>query len=248
MQMDSFLIKTFNDILYVKDPKGKLTVYTNRHSGCFILTLCGRIRFTFEDEVIETTPSQGIFIPKGANYINNCLEDAQSIQINLDTVTPCAKPLKLRTPDKKTAMLAYENIRRHALTGSPQERFYILGELYSLAHHLFKEESRRSPRQQLAETAYRYLQSELARPELQVEDAAKHCGISPVYLRRIFAEVYGKSPFAALTELRMAKARVMLLEKRPVKEVAFAVGYSDIYQFSRAYKRYFGFSPTQTEA
>ena len=32
-----------------------------------------------------------------------------------------------------------------------------------------------------------------------------------------------------------------------VKEIAAAVGYSDIYQFSRAYKRHFGFPPSKTE-
>jgi AraC-like DNA-binding protein len=245
--MNDFLISRFNDILYIKDSRGRLSHYPSRHSACFILTLSGRIRFSFADAVIETSPTQGIFIPKGANYINNCLEDAESIQINLDTVKPYERPLALKTPDRKTAMLAYENISRHALSGSAQDRFYILGELYLLARHLFPEESSLSSKERLAEKAHHYLQRELSRPTLLLEEAAAHCSVSPVYLRKVFAEVYGKSPFAVLTQLRMTKAHTMLLEKRPVKEVAFAVGYSDIYQFSRAYKRYFGFPPGATK-
>jgi len=245
--MEEFLIKSFSDILYIKDPHGRLSVYPSRHSACFILTLSGRIRFSFEREVIETTPTQGIFIPKGANYVNNCLEDAESIQINLETVFPLEQPLRLKTPDKKTAMLTYENIRRRALSDSAPDRFCILGELYLLAQHLFSKENRLTPKEKLAESAYRYLQRELSRPTLLLEDAAAHCNVSGVYLRKVFSEVYGKSPFAVLTQLRMTKARTMLLEKRPIKEVAFAVGYSDIYQFSRAYKRYFGFPPSKTE-
>ena len=57
-----------------------------------------------------------------------------------------------------------------------------------------------------------------------------------------------KTPFRLLMDLRMKKAYEMLLEKRPIKEIASSVGYSDIYQFSRAYKRYFGYAPTEKYA
>lgn len=111
-------------------------------------------------------------------------------------------------------MLAYANIRRRALSDSAQDRFCILGELYLLAQHLFSRETRLTPKEKLAESAYRYLQRELSRPTL-LEDAAAHCSVSGVYLRKVFSEVYGKSPFAVLTQLRMTKARTMLLKKTP---------------------------------
>ncbi|MBQ3075584.1 MAG: helix-turn-helix transcriptional regulator, partial [Clostridia bacterium] len=89
-----------------------------------------------------------------------------------------------------------------------------------------------------------YMQSECGRVDLQIDEVAAFCNVSAVYLRKIVKEVYQKTPFHLLTDLRMKKAYEMLLEKRPVKEIALSVGYSDVYQFSRAYKRHFGHAPT----
>ena len=91
------------------------------------------------------------------------------------------------------------------------------------------------------------MQSEFKRTDLQIDEVAAFCGMSAVYLRKIIKEVYHKTPFHLLCEVRMKKACEMLLEKRPVKEIALSVGYSDVYQFSRAYKRYFGFPPTTVD-
>ena len=61
------------------------------------------------------------------------------------------------------------------------------------------------------------------------------------------AAIRHSPPDVVLTDLRMDEARAMLEEKRPIKEVIGRVGYSDVYQFSRAYKRHFGFPPSKTE-
>ena len=37
-----------------------------------------------------------------------------------------------------------------------------------------------------------------------------------------------------------------LLLANLIHEIAHLVGYADIYQFSRAYRRYFGFPPSKT--
>ena len=52
------------------------------------------------------------------------------------------------------------------------------------------------------------------------------------------------SIFKSLTKIRMEKAKFMIEEKRPLTEIALSVGYSDIYQFSRAYKKFYGYSPS----
>ena len=44
----------------------------------------------------------------------------------------------------------------------------------------------------------------------------------------------------------MKKAYEMILERMPVKKIALSVGYTDVYQFSRAFKRYFGYAPSET--
>ena len=72
-----------------------------------------------------------------------------------------------------------------------------------------------------------------------------YCAVSEVYLRKLFEKELQASPYGKITEMRMDKAKMLIEEKRPLKEIADSVGYSDVFQFSRAYKRYFGHAPTK---
>jgi YesN/AraC family two-component response regulator len=69
--------------------------------------------------------------------------------------------------------------------------------------------------------------------------------LSPVYISRIFKEVTGESPINYLIKIRLAKAKE-LLEKDDssnVKAIGTAVGYDDVYHFSKLFKKYYGISP-----
>lgn len=65
------------------------------------------------------------------------------------------------------------------------------------------------------------------------------------YFSTLFRRQTGRSPQQYLTELRLEKARTLLLEYgyRP-GEAAQAVGYADIFSFSRMFKRRYGVSPS----
>lgn len=82
---------------------------------------------------------------------------------------------------------------------------------------------------------------------LSISKIANQIGISERYFRKLFKQTYGLSPKEYHTKVRMYFARFLLLEaKYTIKQVAFEVGYSDIYTFSRQYKVFFGYSPSET--
>ena len=72
---------------------------------------------------------------------------------------------------------------------------------------------------------------------------AAHCCISTVYLNKLFHKELGETPFSYITRRRMEIACEMLREHCAVGEVARLVGYGEIYQFSRAFKKHYGISP-----
>jgi AraC-like DNA-binding protein len=80
------------------------------------------------------------------------------------------------------------------------------------------------------------------------EPVARLCDyldVSQPTLYRIFASQTGVGPLAYVHQARMARARVLLAgDARSVKEVAHTLGYEHANDFSRAYKRYFGSSPS----
>lgn len=62
--------------------------------------------------------------------------------------------------------------------------------------------------------------------------------------RKQFSREIGCSPNAYRMEQRMTTARMMLMGGHSVKQVAYFLGYSDAYTFSKQFKRHNGVPPT----
>ncbi len=75
---------------------------------------------------------------------------------------------------------------------------------------------------------------------------AKKVSLSPEHFHRLFYKVFHITPFRYIISRRMTKARQLLTEARySVSEVAEKCGYEDPFYFSRVFRKYYGFSPTE---
>ena len=64
-------------------------------------------------------------------------------------------------------------------------------------------------------------------------------------IKRIFKEETGCSIISYLNNLRMVRAKEMLLSSDiAIGEIAFMLGYSSVYYFSLAFKKKWGVSPS----
>lgn len=75
-------------------------------------------------------------------------------------------------------------------------------------------------------------------------DLARMLGLSPDYFARTFHRSFGISPRRWLVLERVRRAAIMLSESDlSVSQVAYSLGYSDVYLFSRQFKMALGRSP-----
>lgn len=80
---------------------------------------------------------------------------------------------------------------------------------------------------------------------LSVEMAAREFGISTAYACRLFRRFGEQSPYRYLLAQRMSLAADLLTHERLlVRQAAVRLGFADPYQFSRAFKRIAGVSPS----
>ncbi len=80
--------------------------------------------------------------------------------------------------------------------------------------------------------------------EFSLDTLAKICGISREQFCRAFKGEFGEAPLEYRNRLRHGAAERMLrYSGMPIKEIAERLGYSDIYSFSKAFKKYSGESP-----
>jgi len=92
--------------------------------------------------------------------------------------------------------------------------------------------------------ALRYIDTNLADPELSPTVIAIALRISPRYLHLLFEA--GSSVGATILTKRLDRCRAALLDRvdhRSISEIAFAWGFNDAAHFSRTFKARFGSSP-----
>jgi AraC-like DNA-binding protein len=77
-----------------------------------------------------------------------------------------------------------------------------------------------------------------------VAKLAKACRVSERTLRRYVCRHFNKAPGAWLQDKRMERGRNLLLKGWTVKEVAADLQYKYFNHFSRDFKMYYGFCPT----
>lgn len=98
---------------------------------------------------------------------------------------------------------------------------------------------------QYVQKIIRYIQVKYSE-DITVEDIAYICGLNRSYLTRLFKDATGYTPQQYLINYRMKIAKTLLKkENHPVQQVAFMVGYSDSFTFSKAFKKIVGLSPTE---
>ncbi len=93
--------------------------------------------------------------------------------------------------------------------------------------------------------AMQFFEQELDRSP-NLDEIAKHTGISPVQLRRHFHEVMRASPKKIFDQIRFQKAfQLMSNSTHSLEEISSRCGFESPSAFSRAFKVKYGSSPTQ---
>lgn len=245
MELRKLILTESLGVMRIHDRQNRRLEMRGRYASALIIPLSGQLRFTQDGCAVLCDPSHPIFVPEGACYLNECLQEADSLLFGFHALNTPPDIRMLQPLDGRRAQEICRRMELLAAQGAP-DRLAMLGELYALLSLLLDEGEAPGRADRLLEPALRRMAEEYAHPGLSCAQLAQAAHLSEVYLRRLFLRRYRTTPFQYLTALRMSRAQTLLLEGRPVKEVALSVGYSDVYSFSRAYKRRFGQAPGQT--
>ncbi len=79
-----------------------------------------------------------------------------------------------------------------------------------------------------------------------IPELAKQIGINQCYLKKGFKELFKSTVYEFVIEQRMQKAKILLsLNSQSVTQIAEEIGYSNISNFSNAFKKYTGVYPSE---
>lgn len=101
--------------------------------------------------------------------------------------------------------------------------------------------------EKLIETARLQMQTHL-NTEIDFKDFCLKHSVSYSYFRKVFKEYTGFAPLQYHLHLKMLRAKELLItNQKPVKEVAYELGFSSVYYFSRLFKDRIGVNPSDVK-
>lgn len=81
--------------------------------------------------------------------------------------------------------------------------------------------------------------------DLTLNDVSRFACLSPYHFHRSFREAFGQPPMRWFRQLKLKKAKEMLASKQmTVTQAALDCGFSDVFSFSKAFKREWGVNPS----
>lgn len=120
--------------------------------------------------------------------------------------------------------------------------------LHNLVRH--PHDTQRMPVQHRTGISHPKLLAVIAHMEAYIEspvplrNLAADAGLSPRQLERLFREKMGKTPSRYYLELRLHRARLLLLQTTmPILQIAVACGFTSASHFARCYSELFGHAP-----
>ena len=118
---------------------------------------------------------------------------------------------------------------------------YLTGKLWELFALLSKEEQ---PKTDYVDLALEYIHSEYMH-DITIEKIARHLNLDRTYFSVTFKKKIGMAPKQYLLNYRMNTAASLISKNNiSVTIAANSVGYSDLFTFSKSFKRHFGMSPS----
>ena len=91
-----------------------------------------------------------------------------------------------------------------------------------------------------------FIENNYSRSYLALSDVASEVNLSASHFSTIFSQESGSTFIEYLTEIRVRKARELLLStSMKSSEIAFEVGYNDSHYFCHIFKKAEGVSPGQ---
>lgn len=99
--------------------------------------------------------------------------------------------------------------------------------------------------EKLIKKAVMYVENNISRCELSVEELSRELGMSRVHLYKKLMSITGKSPIEFIRVIRLKRAAQLLRESQQnVSEIAYQVGFNNPKYFSKYFKEEFGVLPS----
>jgi AraC-like DNA-binding protein len=185
-----------------------------------------------------------LYVPKGEDYYKKSGKE-RLIVVHFDTDDTVDNTIRAYHPDNSLLIESlFTSLYKIWQEKLPGYYFSALSVFYRILYEL--EGNKESGYYAKIKSACDYLHENYTAPSLTVKELAQRCYMSEPNFRRVFFEVYGRTPLSYISYLRIEHAKALLSELRiSMGEVAERCGFSDVKYFSTVFKKHVGIQPSK---
>ena len=229
----------------------KISAHFKIMESHFLYKISGSSRYFEGGRTFTTQAGDVLLIPKGAEFSTALITEGDYAIIYFEAPTDLPPEIAVfpagTSPDLSDLFLSAAALWSIADTAAwylcQAKLFEIIGRL---AEHVQRGKLRLSD-QRILQAPVDYLKKHLFEPAFSLTEMYALSGVSEPYFRRIFERLYSMSPKRYVLTSRINRA-INLLMTDPtlrVQDAAEAVGYTDVFHFSKTFKKETGMSPDQ---
>lgn len=189
-----------------------------------------------------------VILPKGCYYDWLCTKSGHFSIIEFECESTFYEPISFSVKNGETILKMFKDLEYKRNIKKPMVEVESIRDTYSILLVLTQTASEcylPSEKQQKIAPAVEYI-SQHYNESITNDTLAAVAGMSTVYFRKLFTTVVGVSPIAYARKLRIKKAKEMLKsDYGTLSDIALSLGYPDLYDFSRDFKKHTGVAPSK---
>lgn len=239
--IESIIVSKIRNVVFLSHQAGNNATTKNRVGYGFSFCICGHITFETNGEHIELTPNSAVLLPQNGNYSWVCHKTGIYPQVNFETDKPITdKIIKFELGSYSLFDTKLKELQNAIITSSNAKAMSIFYDILDNLGGKSKKGNR------ILTASINYMLEHFDDATLSNEILASQSGISEIYFRRIFKEMFGTTPKQYILGLRIKKACKLLIESSAsVSEIAEECGFSSVYHFCRSFKDNTGLTPSE---
>ena len=227
-------------------PEGISKRRENRDKWAIIVKYEGETVYTIEGKKHLSNSTHVNILPKGCSYDWKCTKAGHYIAIEFNSPSESRELLTFSVSSSEKLIKQIKKLELEKTLKGDYSRLECIKGIYDIILTLLNS----APPKYTTTTKHKKIAPALDyiaqnyNQKLENDKLAALCGISTVYFRKLFTEVMKKTPTEYIQSLKIEKAKEMLIsDYGSIGDIAGELGYLNIYDFSRTFKRIVGVSP-----
>ncbi len=221
---------------------------TNRERWCLLLKYEGETLYKCRGKTLTSDIGHVMILPRGSSYEWRCVAAGHYTCVEFDCKTSYPDIFSFPISSGEELLKMLKKLEYGVPQAPELAHIQSIRDVYSILLKLARElEGQYVPGKKAKRLLpiAEYMQAHCTE-RMTNDSLAAMAGMSTVYFRKLFREVYGQAPMEYLKDLKIKKARRMLQgDYGSIADIAMQLGYSNIYDFSRDFKKHTGVAPSK---